>query len=230
MSFKMNPNPSGPGDRHKPKLLDQLRQAIRTRHSYLTHLAIGRRVSASTQNQALCAILFLYKQVLNKDPGRIEDLVRAKKPKKLPVVLTKSEVAAVLEQHQKDLSEGYGRVYLPFALEQKYPNATSEWGWQSVFPTGSLSPDPRSGARRRHHLTPLLLQRAVKAAARKAELTKQVNCHAFRHPFATHLLEAGHDIRTVPELLGHQGVKTTMIYTHILNKGGMGVQSPADRL
>ena len=223
----MKPNPFGTCDQQKPKLLDQLRQAIRTRHSYLTHFATARRVSASTQNQALCAILFLYKQVLNKDPGRIEDRVRAKKPKKLPVVLTKGEVAAVLGQHQKDLSEGYGRVYLPFPLEQKYPNAASEWGWQYVFPAGSLSLDPRSGARRRHPLTPLVLQRAVKAAARKAGLTKQVNCHAFRS-FATYLLESGYDIRTVQELLGH--VNITMICTHVLNRGGRGVHSPADLL
>lgn len=132
--------------------------------------------------------------------------------------------------HERDLAQGFGRVYLPDALQRKYPQADREWGWQWVFPASQISVDPRSGKQRRHHLHESVLQRAVKEAARKAGLSKLVSCHTLRYSFATHLLEDGYNIRTIQELLGHQDVKTTMIYTHVLNRGGKGVHSPIDRL
>jgi integron integrase len=265
--------------------------------AFLTHLAVERHVAASTQNQALSALLFLYKSVLHQEVESV-DAVRARKPKRLPTVLTKTEVlrvihamagvqqllakllygsgmralecvrlrvkdvdfaqhvllvrdgkgekdritmlpenvvaplqehlARVQQVHAQDLANGYGAVYLPYALERKYPNASHEWGWQYVFPAHSLSVDPRTGAKRRHHLDESGLQKAVRAAARLASIDKHVTCHTFRHSFATHLLEAGYDIRTVQELLGHQDVKTTMIYTHVLNRGAKAVRSPLD--
>ena len=267
--------------------------------AFLTHLAVEENVAASTQNQALSALLFLYNDVLEQDLKRdLIDAVRAKKPKRLPVVLTRDEAMAVLTAlsgtsqliarllygsglrlieclrlrvkdldfayrqvtvrdgkgqqdrvtvlpailvdplqehlrrvrmiHQQDLDRGYGSVYLPYALERKYPTAHEEWHWQYVFPAHSRSTDPRSGVVRRHHLSESSVQKAVRRAAKLAGIDKPVGCHTFRHSFATHLLEDGYDIRTVQELLGHKDVKTTMIYTHVLNKGGLAVRSPLD--
>jgi integron integrase len=267
---------------------------------FLSALAVHGQVSASTQNQALCALVFLYRHVLGQNFGWLEDVVRAKRPQRLPVVLTRPEVRALLgaldgvhwimasllygaglrlleclrlrvkdidfashqillregkghkdrrtmlpaavqeplaahlehvrQRHQHDLAQGFGRVYVPDALQRKYPHASREWGWQWVFPASQISLDPRSGEHRRHHLHESVLQRAVKGAARTIGLTKAANCHTLRHSFTTHLLEDGYDIRTIQELLGHRDVKTTMIYTHVLNRGGKGLYSPMDRL
>ncbi len=268
--------------------------------SFLQHLAVRRNVAASTQNQALNALVFFYDQVVRNPLGDMGGFIRAKRPKKLPVVLTQNEIsrllgkmngrqklmasllygtgmrlmdcvrlrvqdidfgycqivirdgkgkkdrvvplperlieplkthlAEVLKIHRDDLENGGGEVYLPDALSRKYPNAAKEWGWQYAFPSGRLSVDPRSGKVRRHHIHENGLQKAVKKAAAQAGITKRVNCHALRHSFATHLLENGYDIRTVQELLGHADVSTTMIYTHVLNRGGQGVRSPLDSI
>jgi integron integrase len=268
-------------------------------NAFLTHLAVKTGVSPSTQTQALCALLFLYRTVLSREIGDLE-LVRARKRRKLPLVLTPAEVRSILAQlegthhlfgsllygtgmrlmeclrlrvkdvdfsydqilvrdgkgakdrvtmlpsslkmslaehlkgvrrlHETDLKEGYGRVQLPHALEAKYPSAPAEWGWQFVFPGPTRSRDPRTGERRRHHVHERSVQKAFLAAVRKAGLVKPATCHTLRHCFATHLWQSGYDIRTVQELLGHSSVKTTMIYTHVLNRGGRGVLSPIDQL
>ena len=268
-------------------------------NAFLTHLAVERNVTASTQNQAMCALLFLYGAVLGKPLDELK-VVRATRPKRLPVVLTRDEVRAVLgrlegthaligrvlygtgmrlleclrlrvkdidfglnqviiregkgakdrltvlpssvvpalkEQldavralHRDDLAAGFGRVYLPAALAVKYPGAAAEWGWQYVFPSGKRSTDPRSGAERRHHLNENAVGRVITDAVKAAGITKHASAHTLRHSFATHLIEGGTDIRTVQELLGHESVETTMIYTHVLGKGGRGVTSPLDSM
>jgi integron integrase len=328
------PRVTTPSLEAKPKLLDQVRHAIRTRHysprteetyfhwikrfiffhnkrhpsemaeseiaRFLSSLATESRVSASTQNQALNALLFLYHQVLGKEIGYVNGVVRAKKAPRLPVVLTRGEIQALLgflngsekimatllygaglrlmeccrlrvkdidfsqnqiivrggkgdkdrytmlpavvkdllirhlddgkRQHQNDIEKSLGRVVLPNALDRKYPNAGQEWGWQWVFPATRYYVDRETGRQYRHHLHESVLQKAVREAARSAGIAKPATCHSLRHSFATHLLEDGYDIRTVQELLGHRDVSTTMIYTHVLNRGGRGVQSPVDRL
>lgn len=267
--------------------------------SFLTSLAVRDRVAAATQNQALNALVFFFRNVLHKDLDSPFQLVRAKRPARLPTVLSRDEVhsllahlsgerllmaqllyggglrlmevlrlrvkdldfdqrqilvrdgkgfkdritvlpdslAAPLQDHlcrvrrmfESDRALGTAGVFLPYALERKYPSAASEWKWQYVFPSDRLSVDPRSSLSRRHHTDPSGLQKEVRRAARAASIQKPVGCHTLRHSFATHLLEAGYDIRTVQELLGHSDVKTTMIYTHVLNRGGLGVRSPIDQ-
>jgi integron integrase len=266
--------------------------------AFLTHLAVAGNVAASTQNQARSALLFLYKEVLGSELPWLNNVEQAKKPRRLPVVLTEDEVRDVLANldgvhwlvaallygaglrlmealrlrvqdvdfkrrevlvrngkgfkdrvtmlpeklagrlqshlatvrllHEKDLAEGFGEVHLPYALDRKYPNAGASWGWQYVFPSGNRSLDPRTGKTRRHHLDEQTIQRAVKQAVRTAGVVKPATPHTLRHSFATHLLQKGQDIRTVQELLGHEDVQTTMIYTHVLNRGGRGVTSPLD--
>lgn len=269
-------------------------------NAFLSHLAIRRRVSASTQNQALSALLFLYRHVLGRGIGDLGDVIRARKPKRLPIVLTREEVRDVMSRlhgqiwiiaclmygaglrlneclrlrvqdidfrtnnitvrsakgakdritmlpqaakqplldhlrrvkviHEKDLADGFGKVELPHALARKYPNAPWEWRWQFVFPQKNRWKNRRTGEQGRHHLDESIVQKAVKTAVRDAGIVKRATCHSLRHSFATHLLENGYDIRTVQELLGHKDVRTTMVYTHVLNRGGKGVLSPMDTL
>ena len=267
--------------------------------AFLTHLVIVDNVSASTQNQALNAILFMYKELFDRKIPKLKGFKRSSKKIIIPTVLSKDEITEFFNNisgnykvmaglmygsglrllecvrlrvkdidfkyrqiivrdgkgnkdrvtllpnkykealqmqlkkvkaiHNQDLADGFGSVYLPNALDKKYPNAGKEWAWQYVFPAAQITVDPRTGIKRRHHISESVIQKAVKTAARNCKgITKNVSCHTLRHSFATHMLENGYDIRTVQELLGHKDVKTTMIYTHVLNKGGYAVKSPAD--
>ncbi len=285
---------------HKMKSREDLNGGEAKIEQFLTYLAVNENVAPSTQNQAMNALVFLYKKVLKQPLEEKIDAVRAKEKKHIPVVMTQQEVvsvitlikgipqlvvkilygsglrmiealrlrvhdidyslkkitvrsgkgdkerittfpasiipmlnnhlAAVKIMHEKDLTQGYGEVYLPYALSRKYPNAAKEWQWQYVFPSGNLSTDPENRVIRRHHLDPSTINKAIRAAAQQACIYKRITAHTFRHSFATHLLMRGTDIRTIQALLGHSDVSTTMIYTHVLQQGGYGVTSPLDDL
>ncbi len=280
------------GKRHPSEM------GAREMEAFLSHLAVKGNVAASTQNQALAAILFLYKEVLEIELPWLDGITRAKKPPRLPVVLTETEVRTLLAQldgvhhliasllygsglrlmeamrlrvkdvdferlevtvrdgkggkdrrtmlprslveplrsqlervcifHEQDIQNNVAPVYLPYALERKYPNAGKELGWQYFFPATSPAEDPRTGITRRHHLGEKAVQRAIKQAVRRAGINKPATSHTMRHSFATHLIEKGYDIRTVQELMGHKDIRTTQIYTHVLNRGGNAVRSPLD--
>lgn len=265
---------------------------------FLTWLAVKRKVSPSTQNQALCALLFVYREVIGQELPWMENVIRAKRQRHVPTVLSREEVRLlfgqmrgvqrliaeliygsgvrqiealrlrigdldfnyrqlivrsgkgnkdrvtvlpdrvieplqrqlqrVRELHHWDVQQGYGEVWLPYALARKYRRAAREWVWQYVFPSARLSPDPECGTIRRYHVSPATIQKAIRRAAQDAGITRRVGTHTLRHCFATHLLEAGADIRTIQELLGHKDVSTTMIYTHVIRRGAAGVKSPLD--
>lgn len=285
---------------HKMRSRDDLRDGERKIESFLNHLAIDLHVAPSTQNQAMNALVFMYKHVLKQPLDKEINAERAPKRVKIPVVLTREEAAQIIALmtgthqlvvkllygsglriieclrlrvqdidfamkaitvrsgkgakdrvstlpislntqlnehldrvkliHKQDLKDGYGEVYMPHALARKYPHAAKNWKWQYLFPAGRISTDPRSGKIRRHHLDPSPINKAIAKAGRQVGIHKRVSAHTFRHSFATHLLQRGTDIRTIQALLGHRDVSTTMIYTHVLQQGGQGVQSPLDDL
>jgi integron integrase len=285
---------------HRMRCREDLADGERKIEAFLTDLAVRGKVAASTQNQAMNALVFLYRKVLVQPLDEVIDAVRAERKVNVPVVLTREEVSQVIGVmegvpqlivqmlygsglrileavrlrvkdvdfqmkqvtvrsgkgekdrfttlpaslipllqnhlrrvkgfHEKDLAEGHGAVYLPYALERKYPGAARDWSWQYLFPARDVSTDPRSGTVRRHHVDPAVVNKAIKVATRRVGLTKVISAHSFRHSFATHLLQRGTDIRTIQELLGHSDVATTMIYTHVVQQGGQGVPSPLDDL
>ncbi len=285
---------------HKMKSREDLADGEKKIEAFLTHLAVNLNVAPSTQNQAMIALVFLYKRVIKKTLAAEINAIRASRKLKIPTVMTRDEVSKVLAVmdgvpqlvakllygsglrvmeavrlrvqdidfefkqvtvrsgkgakdrittfpvslipllqnhlakvkviHDQDLAKGFGEVYMPQALGRKYPKAAQQWGWQYVFPSRNLATDPRSGKIRRHHIDQSVINRAIKVAAKKIDLTKRVSAHTFRHSFATHLLQRGTDIRTIQSLLGHADVSTTMVYTHVLQQGGQGVASPLDDL